>query len=241
MILSANKSILYGQEFPYQNVKALTSNDTIDFTLSGSPSMLNEQQILFLNQELGEKIEDFYSIKQVHGNAVVHLKNNNFDKSMIEEADAVMTDVAGVAIGVRTADCLPMLMVDPKHHAVAAVHAGWKGTELNIACTTLEAMSGAFGSHPEDIKVVFGPCIRECCYKVGEEFLRIFSNDTTYKEGYPYFNLPGANLRQLQAAGVNLKNVSDGGICTCCQKGFYSYRRNKEKAGRMLHLILLRK
>ena len=93
---------------------------------------------------------------QVHGDRVAVVRSAALTREDLDGFDALITDVPGVAVGARTADCIPVLMYDPVHRAVAAVHSGWKGTVLKIAAKTLAAMSGEFGTRPADILAVIG-------------------------------------------------------------------------------------
>ena len=111
---------------------------------------------------------------QVHGDRVAVVRSAALTREDLEGFDALITDTPGVAVGARTADCIPVLMYDPVHRAVAAVHSGWKGTVLKIAAKTLAAMSGEFGTRPADILAVIGPGIGPDSFQVGPEVARAF-------------------------------------------------------------------
>ena len=111
---------------------------------------------------------------QVHGDRVAVVRSAALTREDLEGFDALITDVPGLAVGARTADCIPVLMYDPVHRAVAAVHSGWKGTVLKIAAKTLAAMSGEFGTRSADILAVIGPGIGPDSFQVGPEVVRAF-------------------------------------------------------------------
>jgi YfiH family protein len=157
------------------------------------------------------------------------------------EGDALITDDLNRRIGVRTADCVPILLLDAGKHAVAAVHAGWRGTELAIVTHTIKKMHADFGTQPADIRVAIGPSIRECCYEVGPEVASQFS--LIFPEWPPvtdkqHLDLVEANRRHLIAAGVLPSYIFDSGLCTACQlEHFFSYRREPHNPGRLLSVI----
>ena len=111
---------------------------------------------------------------QVHGDRVAVVTSADTTREELEGYDALVTDVPGVAIGARTADCIPVLMYDPVHRAVAAVHSGWKGTVLKIAAKTLAVMASKYGTHTADILAVIGPGIGPDSFQVGPEVAEAF-------------------------------------------------------------------
>jgi purine-nucleoside/S-methyl-5'-thioadenosine phosphorylase / adenosine deaminase len=177
------------------------------------------------------------TLRQVHSNRVLNAKGLQDREA---EGDALITDAMRSGIGVRTADCVPILLLDAEKRAVAAVHAGWRGTAAEIVKHAIEAMTRDFGSEPKDIYAAMGPCIRPCCYEVGAE---VFSN---FSEIFPEIecerkcslDLPEANRRQLQSLGVQADRILDSGLCTTCEPAqFYSYRREPKNPGRMMSAI----
>jgi len=157
------------------------------------------------------------------------------------EGDALITDDIGRCIGVRTADCVPILLLDARRRAVAAVHAGWRGTASAIVARAIEKMRSDFGSLPAGIHAAFGPCIRECCYEVGPEVAAQFT--ALFPEwppvmGKQHLDLPEANRRNLVAVGVPGGQIFDSGLCTTCvAEHFFSYRREPQNPGRMVSAI----
>jgi copper oxidase (laccase) domain-containing protein len=122
---------------------------------------------------------------------------------------------------------------------VAAVHAGWKSTKLQIARKTVLTLQSLFGADPHKLRVAFGPCIRRESYGVGKEFRSYFPEDVEEHNGRLCFDLPAANLRQLVGAGVLKENIHEGLLDTVTRKELHSFRRDGEQAGRMLNVIVL--
>jgi YfiH family protein len=155
------------------------------------------------------------------------------------EADAFITNEKNLPIAIRTADCVPVFIFDPVRRAIGLAHTGWKGTIKSIAAKTVQKMKENYASRPSDLKVVLGPSIRRCCYTVGKEFHDYFSGYVHHRDGFLYADMIAANHDQLLKAGVHDKNIFDSGDCTCCHAGYFSFRRDGEKAGRMISLMML--
>lgn len=178
------------------------------------------------------------TLRQVHSSIVLNAAGLA-DRQ--EEGDALITAEAGLAIGVRTADCVPLLIADGQRRTAAAVHAGWRGTVAGISQHTVVRLGEDFGCGMEDLHVAIGPCIRECCYQVGADVARQFAPffpEWPAVNGNRALDLAEANRRQLIACGVPVNSISDCGICTSCNiERFFSYRREPENAGRMTAAI----
>jgi YfiH family protein len=173
------------------------------------------------------------SLKQVHGDAVLLAT----DPGLQGEADALITRTPELHIAVRTADCLPILLVDPVQRAVAAVHAGWRGTVAEIAVKTTARMAEELGTKPEDLHAAIGPGIGACCFEVGPEVAEQFG-----RQGRVHIHLAGEIVRQLAAAGLKPDNIRTATHCTVCRPElFWSYRREREAAGRMWSGVALRR
>lgn len=175
-----------------------------------------------------------FLLKQVHGARLVRAPWDG-----APEADGALADGPGLLLGIETADCLPVLVVDPRRRALAAAHAGWRGAALGIAGRAVEALVAA-GSRAEDLVAALGPCIGPCCYEVGEDVRAAFgaSADGLFLSGpagKPHFDLRAASVRQLEAAGVPPGAIAHVDECTRCNPELYhSYRRDGKGAGRMI-------
>jgi hypothetical protein len=161
-------------------------------------------------------------------------------------ADASITNRPGFALVVKTADCLPLLLVDPENRAVAAVHAGWRGTAQRIASAAVEALARAFGSRPSALLAALGPCIGASCYEVGEDVRGAFSRaglplrDFSPVEGAPgkyFLDLRAAGRAQLEGAGVPAANIFSAGACTHCDRALLSFRRDRRGGLRLFNFI----
>jgi YfiH family protein len=146
-------------------------------------------------------------------------------------ADAVITERRGVLLGIRVADCVPILLYDSSHEAIAAVHAGWRGTAKGILKKTIELMRSAYGTHPRNMYLACGPSIRWCCYTVGEDVLRAVQVQTgegeffLRKNGGLCLDLVTANKLQALSCGIVERNIWISGDCTYCfPERFHSYR-----------------
>jgi YfiH family protein len=176
-------------------------------------------------------------LQQVHGATVVEAP-----WSGTPEADAAVAVVRGWLLGIETADCLPVLLVDPRRRAVAAAHAGWRGTAAGVVRRAVEALV-ARGSSPADLVAALGPGIGPCCYEVGEELRAAFGPDGAAffapgPRGRPHLDVRAANVRQLVDAGVRPEAIHHLDECTACRADLYhSYRRDGKGGGRMISFI----
>lgn len=186
------------------------------------------------------------TVSQVHGKTVFLLDPSTIDTKT--EADAIITTMKGAAIGVLTADCVPILVLDPVRKAVAAIHAGWKGTVKLIAKETVDAMRANFNSDAKDLVAAIGPHIGPCCYSVGalvaDEFRRAFGENPACLKpagAGALVDLGEANVGALLFAGLKRENISFEPVCTSCNNGlFFSYRKENGRTGRQLSFIAQR-
>lgn len=185
--------------------------------------------------------EQHAALDQVHSDVVVRAGGAC---GRLGPGDALVTNVAGLMVGVRTADCVPILLADPHQRAVAAVHAGWRGTVARIVAGAVEALVLEYGSRPKDLLAAIGPAIGPCCYEVGAEVASEFSAIFPELASAPertHLDLEEANRRVLVAAGVPVEQIRAARLCTRCRADyFHSYRRDAQRAGRMLTAIGIR-
>jgi YfiH family protein len=180
------------------------------------------------------------TLRQVHSDIVLLADRG----ASLGEGDALITDRPGIMLAVRTADCLPILIADPSKRAVAAVHAGWRGTVLGIVPKTMKAMQEQFGSRPEDLVVVVGPGIGGCCFEVGPEVAVQFSEffpERRDLSGRSKIDLVETVRRQWGRNDGAARQFAAIGLCSKCRADlFHSYRRDREAAGRMASAIGIR-
>lgn len=178
-----------------------------------------------------------HTVRQVHGDRVVECP-----APPGTEADALVAREPGVAVGVRTADCVPLLLFDPASGLAAAAHAGWRGTLARVAARAVEALV-ARGARPADLLVAIGPHIGACCYEVGEDlaerFLAAFGPQALRRDAArPRLDLAHCNRVALLAAGIDAARIERVDGCTHHQpERWFSHRREKERAGRQLSFV----
>jgi YfiH family protein len=176
-------------------------------------------------------------IRQVHSATILEAPSPNGDTA--REGDGLITNAPGVVVGIKTADCVPVLLADPATHAVAAVHAGWRGSAQNIVSVAVRELVTRYGAHAQDLHAAIGPAIGACCYEVSPEITRQFGGwipeygDATAPT---LIDLARVNAIQLSRAGVT--NIWTAAECTFCNPDrYFSFRREKEQAGRMTSFI----
>jgi hypothetical protein len=207
------------------------------------------------------------TLKQFHSD-VIHV----FDTAPAEpcKGDASITNRPGLLLAVQTADCVPILLVDPQKRAIAAIHAGWRGTLARIVTKTIGIMHMHFDTKPADLLAAIGPSIGPCCYEVGTEvatqFLSQFPDAPTYFDEFrtgdepnpvQWLNMmpPGhqpppkgvlldlrkANRSQLETAGLRPQNIHTINLCTACRPDLlFSYRKEGPRTGRLMSVIGIR-
>ncbi len=154
------------------------------------------------------------------------------------DCDALVTASRRVFLCVSVADCVPVFVYDPKNHAVAAIHAGWRGTAGSLVSQTLDLMQRECGTRPSDCTAFVGPGASVCCYCVGEEVASQFDNEFVLRQnGTTFVDLKYANARQLERSGVPYSAIEVSPLCTISEPSLHSYRRDKEKSGRMMGTI----
>ena len=179
-------------------------------------------------------------LKQVHSARVVLARE--WQPGI--EADGLATDRPGERLAVKTADCVPLLLLDPVRRAAAAVHAGWRGAAQRIAMEAVRLLEQRYGSRPEDVLAALGPAIGGCCYEVGPEVAAQFREWLPERDDLDRrtrIDLRLALGRQLEAAGLRPSHIDIAEACTCCGGAeFHSWRREGPRAGRMVSVIAVR-
>jgi YfiH family protein len=185
----------------------------------------------------------FARVRQVHGATAVRARGACEPG---EEADAVLCAEAGIAACVSVADCVPILLADPESGAVAAVHAGWRGTLAAVAAEAVEALRREFGAEPSRLVGAVGPSIGACCYEVSAELAARFEGEIgvpIVREGGrpPRLDLAASNGWILSRAGVPRERIHVLGACTSCDPvRFFSHRRDRGRTGRQIAFIAAR-
>lgn len=173
------------------------------------------------------------TLKQIHSATCLFADGR---AGLIGEGDALLENEPGMVVAVKTADCLPILLVDERRRAVAAVHAGWRGTVAGIARRAIEAMHARFGTDAADLHAAIGPGIGECCFEVGPEVAAEFG-----RAGKVHLDLAAENQLQLLQAGVTAGRIYASNLCTkCLSDDFHSFRRDREASGRLFSFAGIR-
>ena len=194
---------------------------------------------------------DIHFVEQIHGDGIHLLTSRNLGKSSTTpvRADAILTDLKDVPIGVLTADCVPILLLDSGTRAIGVVHAGRKGTEKKILSKTISKMIEQFNIQVEDLFVGIGPSIGQCCYEVGQECLVPFQKNPLLAKqairqvetGKFYLDLIQLNVFQLLEFHIPNQNIYYLDVCTACRTDlFYSHRGENSQTGRFVSGLFLR-
>lgn len=217
-----------------------------DFRFS-SDQILQQKQ--FFNVQKIMHIKDAVFLHQTHSNQGVSLQTRqqiatftNFS----QDGDFLLTNLSGVGIGIVTADCLPIILCDTFNQVIGIVHAGWRGSVNGIAAHAVDQMYEVFGTDPKNLKVFFGPCIKICCYSVGDELLNAVNTfecevDVVHTSGSTvYFDLPLFNKIQLLEKGIKKDAFHlNYNSCTLCNQSFCSYRRQQQTLYRQMTVVAL--
>ena len=211
-------------------------------------------------KKVGFDPKSVISLPQIHSDVIYkvdesHRGQGYFVREGIGGGDGYITDRRGVVLGIKTADCVPILFEaekDGKIIAVGAVHAGWRGSVAKIAPKCVSMLCESYGVAPRDVRVCIGPCIHKCCYEVGEDLLsaattalgnEISSRFITPKEGMDgkyLCDLVGLNRYLLTESGVLPESIDVIDRCTCCEPEiFFSHRYSGGLRGTMLNVIFL--
>jgi YfiH family protein len=180
-------------------------------------------------------------LKQIHSGTVIDIQNTSAAVDAVP-GDAAVTALRGVILAVQTADCVPILVSDHEGRAVAAIHAGWRGTAVRIAHTTITRIVETFRLGPKSLYAAIGPHIGVCCYEVGVDVSAAISDSTAIETraewAKPHLNLAAANIGQLLEAGLPESQIETSSLCTKCREDlFHSFRRDGKKIGHLLSVI----
>ena len=211
----------------------------------------NPQKILQNRATIQDKFPnmEFIVADQTHSNNIEIIKKKETrgwesQESVIQDCDAFITNQNGIMLTILTADCVPILLFDPKKNVIGAVHAGWRGTKQEIVLKTVEKMQQKFGSTPQDIIAGVAPSIGRCCYEVGEDVAKYFFEDRssfTQKGKKIMLDLPYVNKMQLLKSGLLEQNIEMSEVCTACKvDDYFSYRKEQECSGRFMSMIGLK-
>src|SRR5688572_1124360 len=212
--------------------------------LSDTPHSFSTQHMrseAMMAQALGVETDALVRMRQVHC-ADVFVAHKRGDQPW-PEADIAVTDDPSLAVSVRTADCVPILLADRRTGAVAAIHAGWRGTAAGAALVAVKALTSRYGTHTENVIAAIGPSIGPCCYEVGPDLAAHFSSHpeaSTWfsRDAKPHLDLWRASRDQLARAGIPPNQIHVCELCTFDHPAlFHSFRRDGKNAGRLVSAI----
>jgi hypothetical protein len=203
---------------------------------SPSPTFMGNDRTAFLE---AFSLQDLIVMDQVHGNEIHVVRNGECS----EEGDGIILVERNVAAIIKTADCLPIIIVEPEYPIAAIVHAGWRGTAQKITQKAVAKMV-ALGAEREKIVALLGPSIRACCYEVGGEVRDIFRkegfSERVFKGKNISFNLDlrQANMELLEAESID--HIYDIGLCTFCRNDLFASYRRGERSVRQINFVSLK-
>jgi polyphenol oxidase len=190
----------------------------------------------FLN-DLGIRSQSSAMPEQIHSDSVIRIDA----PGTFRGCDGLVTNIPGIALTVKAADCVPILIYDPKNRVISAVHAGWRGVAKGIVKNAVEIVKNEYKTRPENIYAFIGPSAGVCCYEVDDNVAVMFKNKiVSYNK--PHIDLKKENRDQLIISGVQEENIEVSSSCTICSANqFHSFRRDGNKAGRIIAAICMDK
>jgi YfiH family protein len=222
--------------------------DSLHFGAHGHDAARLADNVRVAAEALAVDPSRLYLVTQVHGRDVAAVRGDEDRASVLaREADVVVTCTAGVACGVKVADCVPVLVADRTTGAVAAIHSGWQGTVANVVGAGVAALRGEVGPGA-DLIAAIGPHIETCCFEVGDDVAEKLQacapGDRVVERTRgprPHVDLRKIVRAELLAAGLADDAIDDVPGCTRCDGArFFSYRRDRDRSGRMLSAVVAR-
>ncbi len=224
-------------EFHQDNAVILfsTAKHELSFNKNTEEGLLNLKMI-----KEALNLKDVGYLNQIHSDLIWNYHGE------VEDGDALVTDKTKIAIGVFTADCVPVILVDTRRGVIAAIHSGWKGTKALIVSKTIEKLQKEYASKAKDIRVYIGPHIGGCCYEVSKELVEEFTSEDIYSNikisNGNKLDLEKCIRAELLKKGIKETNISSTNTCTSCNKQYelHSYRVSENKQGRMFSFVYLK-
>lgn len=207
------------------------------------------------DRTIGRKIPGVVYPHQTHTDKIYTISSDFFllslaeRKAALEGVDALISNARNIIMGISTADCIPVIVYDPVHHAAAAIHAGWKGTRLRIVSKTIREMQKVYGTNPSDCTAAIGPGISQDSFEVGQEVVDAFVEEGFEMSDYvimkkkPHIDLKALNKFQLISMGVKSQNITVSDVDTFTNPDYFSARREQHgdvKCGRILSGFMLK-
>jgi len=259
-IVKCDKGFLDRRAEEYGAVMAFSSRNggfssgpmnSLNFSVRVGDSERNvESNLKVFAEFLGIGTSQIVQIDQKHEDGIVSLSRTPATKPV---ADAVIVYEPGIFAAIRTADCVPVLLMDPVRRVCAAVHAGWRGTVMRITLKVVSKLAKEFGVAPENLRASIGPSIGPCCYEVDDAVLIPMTTHLPYADRFirrfrrnspagtfesRSVDLSSLNKSELLAGGMNLHHIQEVGLCTSCHESlFFSHRRDRGVTGRHIAVV----
>ncbi len=219
----------------------------LGFRVGDDPDAVHENYRL-IAEDLHLNLNQMVLAKQTHTDHIRIVTQEDAGKGLcresdIQDTDGLITNLTGIPLLVFSADCVPILLLDPVKRVIAAVHAGWRGTVKGIAAKAVTMMTEKFGSNPKDILAGIGPSIGPCCCTFDQEDAHVFNPEflTPQANSKVLVDLWAMNRAQLLCVGVPDTNIDVSEVCTVCHADrYYSYRTHKDRTGRQGAVIMLK-
>ena len=227
--------------FGFSTKIGLNRKEPFYFNLSQSVGddykIVEENRKAFLN-ELGLNLESVVLQKQIHSDIITMVDDGN----NVNESDALITNKTGIGLAIFSADCNPIFIYDPSHNVIAAIHAGWRGTEKNITAKVLRIIQEKYNSSLNDLYVYIGPGISQINYEVQSDVAERFDDKYILnKEGKIYLDVLSNNYDELISAGIPENQIQKSNLCSFENKNLlHSYRRDGKISGRALGVIAMK-
>ena len=229
------------------------TTESNEFTLGHFSADQREQMVSNRNRfkaAVGLPQATLVTAKQIHSADVRSIENHEDAARDPQPGDALTANLSNVLLGIQTADCMPIVIVDERTRAFAGVHAGWRGTYQEIVTRTVERMKQAYDSRPADLHAALGPAICAANFEVGPEVLEQFRSKFSYADelisneqanGKGHIDLNRCNAQQLIDAGMKPENIYDSALCTVARNDlFFSYRKERgheQYVGRLMCVV----
>jgi polyphenol oxidase len=229
------------------------ATESNEFTLGHFSAEQREQMMTNRNRfkaAVGAPQATLVTAKQIHSADVRSIETREDAQSDPQPGDALTANLPNLLLGIQTADCMPIIIVDTRTRAFAGIHAGWRGTHSEIVTRTVERMQQAYNSRPEDLHAALGPAICAENFEVGPEVLAQFRSRFRYADewisheqpnGKGHIDLNRCNAQQLIDAGLRAENIYDSALCTVARNDlFFSYRKERgheQYVGRLMCVV----
>lgn len=232
--LSRNDGVICAMSTRLGGVSGETLGMNLSYRVGDRTENVNENRKRFFHA-LGVDRPRVAFPGQCHSTHITHVTSGG----EYADCDGLVTKEREVWLAVSVADCVPLFLFDPIKRAVGAIHAGWRGTAAGIAALAVRSLRETFDSRASDIKGFLGPSAGVCCYQIGEDVANKFDTSVLERRwGSTYLDLRKALEHQLTECGIRESNLESSKQCTICTPElFHSYRRDKDRSGRMLGII----